>query len=234
MSLFSAGKRIIEKKPEFLNVASQMYNILMQNSKKVRGKNNIIRKQGSFLRNCKIEIHGDNNIVEFSPKCYLTDTTIEIYGNNNKVVLGNQVCIHSGQLYIEDNGGEISIDDNTLICGKTHLAVIEGTKIIIGKDCLFSSNIDFRTGDSHSIIDENGRRLNKSKSIIIGNHVWICSQATLLKGGGVADNCIVGAAAVLTRRFTETNSIITGNPARVVKQGINWTRERIPDELSTY
>lgn len=114
------------------------------------------------LRKCKIEICGDNSTIHISPKCYLIETSIKIYGNNNTINLNRQFCIHNGELYIEDDNGEIEIGDNTLITGRTHLAVIEETKIIVGCDCLFSSNIDLRTGDSHSILDENSKRINKS------------------------------------------------------------------------
>ncbi len=71
---------------------------------------------------------------------------------------------------------------------KTRLACIEGTSIEIGEDCMFSANIVFRTGDSHSIINSDGQRINASKSICIGNHVWIGNTVIVNKGVKVSDN----------------------------------------------
>lgn len=44
----------------------------------------------------------------------------------------------------------------------------------------FLSNITFKAGDSHSI-SENERRINSSKDIIIGNHVLLGNNVTILK-----------------------------------------------------
>ena len=43
---------------------------------------------------------------------------------------------------------------------KINLAATEGIEIRIGKECLFSSEIVFRTGASHSILDMDCNRIN--------------------------------------------------------------------------
>lgn len=227
MSLFAFGKRFIKSHPTLLRISSQGFNFIARNRRKINGHSNQIVNMGGFLQKCNIEICGDNNTIIISPKCYLIETSIKIFGNNNTIKLDRQVCAHYGELYIEDDNGEIEIGDNTLITGQTHLAVIEGTKIIIGCDCLFSSNIDLRTGDSHSILDENGKRINKSKDIVVGNHVWIGTKTILLKGSCLADNSILGAGSVLSKAITERNVAVAGNPAQIIKRNINWEKERI-------
>lgn len=52
--------------------------------------------------------------------------------------------------------------------------------------------------------------------IIIGNNVWIGKNAIILKGVHIGDGSIVAAAAVVTKNCPP-NSIIAGNPAKVVK-----------------
>jgi len=54
----------------------------------------------------------------------------------------------------------------------------------------------------------------KSKPIIIGNDVWIGANAIILPEVTIADGCVVGAGAVVTKSFTEKNLIIVGNPAK--------------------
>ncbi len=112
--------------------------------------------------------------------------------------------------------------------GKTHLAAIEGTTISIGDDCLFSSDIHFRTGDSHSLLDMQGRRINASRNITLGDHVWVGTKVTCLKGTKIPSHCTVGACALVTGQFETPHCAIAGVPARVVKEGIDWSLKRIP------
>ncbi len=59
--------------------------------------------------------------------------------------------------------------------------------------------------------------------MIIGNHVWIGENALILKGVKIGDNSIVGAGSVVTKDVPN-NSIVAGNPARIIKNNINWER----------
>lgn len=51
----------------------------------------------------------------------------------------------------------------------------------------------------------------------IGNDVWICSNATILRSANIADGVIVAAGAVVTKDV-EPYAIVGGNPARVIKK----------------
>lgn len=109
---------------------------------------------------------------------------------------------------------------------KVELAACEGKTILIGDDCMFSHDIAFRTTDSHSIIDAHGKRQNKAKDIVIGKHVWIGLECLILKGCTIPDNCIVGAKSLVSASLEiKENSIVAGNPARVIKENINWCRD---------
>lgn len=117
--------------------------------------------------------------------------------------------------------------EHLYIAGKTHLAACEGTRIMIGDDCMFSSEIHFATTDSHSITTMDGKRINPAKDIIIGNHCWIGTRVTCLKGTELAENCVVGAGSLLAGKYCTPNCAWGGNPAKLLKQDINWCRERI-------
>ena len=92
---------------------------------------------------------------------------------------------------------------------------------------MLSSNIYLRTGDSHSIIDMQGNRVNQSKNISIGEHVWIGQSVIVTKGVKVPSNSIIGAGSVVTKSFEESNVVLAGNPAFVRKRNVCWKRERI-------
>ena len=100
--------------------------------------------------------------------------------------------------------------------------------IQIGKDCLFSASVILRTNDRHSVLDENHNRINYLKSITIGDRVWIGYGVNVLKGSCVGNDCVVGTQSLVTGGVFKDNSIIVGNPARM----LNRTLVGIKDNYS--
>lgn len=225
MNLFAIGKNIIKGKRQ-AKLASFIFNAIAFNSFHGLSKNQLINN-GAFLKHTKIKIQGMGNQLILSPKCYLNNCLIQIYGNGNKIYLDDQVVIHKGSFYIEDNGGAISIGQRTLVCGTAQFIAIEGRKIEIGSNCLFSSETVIRTGDSHSVLDKENRRINVSEDVIIEDHVWVGYRANILKGTHIKKNSVVSTGAIVTHKFDEAGIVIAGIPAKEVKSKINWSSERI-------
>lgn len=98
---------------------------------------------------------------------------------------------------------------------------------MVGNDCLFSSEIVIRTGDSHSILNETGTRINPAKDVVIGNHVWVGHRALITKGVSIPENCVVGTGAVVTKPIDKSGTVIAGVPAKIIKENINWCGERL-------
>lgn len=181
----------------------------------------------SILDRLTIKNKGKNNTIIIHDYVRLKNCKITIYGNNNTIIINKHSYLNEVELYMEDDNNEITIGEHTNLCGQAQLATIEGTKIKIGDKCLFSSHIDIRTGDSHSILDLDGNRINKSLDIIIGNHVWIGTKVTCLKGVVLPNDIIVAATTTLCKAFTEPNCIIGGVPSKVIKRDVNWCNQRI-------
>jgi acetyltransferase-like isoleucine patch superfamily enzyme len=53
--------------------------------------------------------------------------------------------------------------------------------------------------------------------IIIGDNVWVGANATILKGARIGSGCIVATGAVVLRGEYPPNSVLGGNPAKVVR-----------------
>ncbi len=194
---------------------------------RLRNRGNKLECKLSLLNNVKIKIKGKGNSITIDELSRIHDTLIYISGNNNVIVIGKKCYTRNLKLHIEDDSNMISIGDNTSVCGKTHLAAIESTRLIIGKDCMFSSDIRIVTGDSHSVVDMQGERINPSKDVVIGNHNWIGAKVTCLKGVCTADNCIIGASSTVTKKFDNPNCAIAGVPAKIVSTDLNWLAKRI-------
>lgn len=190
------------------------------------GKENSLLNTGTLWRS-DIVCDGKGNSIIIRKAAMLTNCRFIIRGNNNLIEIGEGVRAISAEFYIEDDNNKITIGERTQLSGSAQLSCIEGTVIDVGKDCLFSSQIVFRTGDSHSVTDLEGNRINQSKNIVINDHVWIGNRAVIGKGVEVGKNCIVAANAVVTNSFKESNVVIGGVPARIIKKDINWLNERI-------
>ena len=189
---------------------------------------NLIIDEGFFSKEMEIYVSGSNNTIILGYNSSLANTKFHIVGCDNTIHIGKDCRIRDLLINIEDNGNQVCVGDNTTIHGKTELAAIEGTRLIIDNDCMFSNNITIRTGDSHSILDISGARINHSEDVYIGNHVWIGASSMVLKGARVGDDVVIGAGSVVSRT-TEYSCgvIIAGIPGRIIKRGIGWSRDRL-------
>lgn len=173
------------------------------------------------------DIIGNHNKIFIDVDALITDLKFHIRGDNHCIYIGKKSKIKSGVFWMEDCNGELIIGNGTTI-ESAHLAVTEpNKKIVIGENCMLSTGINIRTGDSHSIIDQvTLKRINYAEDISIGNHVWIGANATILKGCNIGENSIIATGAIVTKDVGP-NSIVGGIPAVVIKNGVSWKRERI-------
>lgn len=98
-----------------------------------------------------------------------------------------------------------------------------GKSVSFGNDCLLSWNVSVLDGDGHLIVDSTSAHttIQKDSSIVIGNHVWICMNATILKSTNVGNNCVIGANSIINKQIKGDNLVISGIN-KVVKEGVNW------------
>lgn len=216
-------KTFVYRYPFLVKVLCFIYNVpfLAANRRNIQLSDCLVRK-------CKARINGQNNHLEIHDYSKLYKCRFHVTGDNNIILIEKQCSLNGLEIWIEDDNNLVKIGNHTSCEGNVHLACIEGQQIIVGSDCMMSADIVIRVGDSHSIIDTDGKRINPSKSICIGNHVWIGNNAKIMKGVSIADNSIIGSGAIVTKTSEEAGSVIVGNPAKVVKSGVSWNRKRIP------
>ena len=87
-----------------------------------------------------------------------------------------------------------------------------GSSIVIGERVKMSPNSSIYA----SYHDTYDKEKTVEAPITIGNDVLICKNAVVLKGVEIADNCTIGANAVVTKSFLEPYSVIGGNPGKVL------------------
>jgi len=198
-----------------------------QIQKTIRGQENIFMADGASLSGVHVDIIGDNNRISIGPGCMLSNVHFRIRGSGHQIEFGENCRVSRGAvLWFEDHQGVLRVGSGTTMV-EVHIAVTENSKVIIGEDCMFANDIDIRTGDSHSVIDtQTGERLNYAGVVVISRHVWIAPHTVILKGVSIGENSIIATGAVVTKSC-ESGVIMGGNPAKVIKTGISWKRERV-------
>ena len=87
--------------------------------------------------------------------------------------------------------------------------------IDIGDDVMIGPNVSLITS-SHPIEPSRRRDGLIAKPIVIGKNVWIAANVTIIGGVTVGENAVVAAGSVVTRDVP-ANTLVAGNPARVIR-----------------
>lgn len=181
-----------------------------------------------FIIKSSLIINGKNNQIFIDKGVRLNNMKIVISGNNNRLIIHKGVIFHEGgRVKLEDDNNLIEIGEKTDIVNCFFAVSDCNSKITIGSESMLSAQIVIRNSDAHSILNKEGKRINHAKDTIIGKRVWVGYGATILKGSYIEDDCIIGTQSVVAGLQMPQGSIAAGNPAKIVKEGIKWNRQRL-------
>lgn len=135
------------------------------------GKNNVLFcEPGVKLANSNITFYGDNSLIYLSTSKHVLRLNISVYHNN---------CFFIGK--------------NVFTNRNLYAICSEQKHIFIGNNCYLSFGIWMRIADPHLIYSiDTKKRINLSKSIYIGDSVWVGQDVLLLKGTRIHSGSIVG------------------------------------------
>ena len=181
---------------------------------RIKGQGNriIIRKMRRCAGRLLVSINGDGNTLEIGDGLKISEIVnihIGFFPNNYGPVQDVHVSI----------GSMSGFERTTIQTCNSH------AHISIGERCMFSYGVNVYHTDAHPIFDiETGELINKVRTLKIGNHVWVGANATITKNVHIADNCIIGWGAVVGKSCSDSNCVLAGNPARIVRRNINWSK----------
>ena len=124
-------------------------------------------------------------------------------------------------------GKNVNIDKNVFITNSLQIGnnsglgresiigdgVSIGENVMMGPECYIYTR-NHRHNDLSIPMIEQG--YEETKSVAIGNNVWIGSRVTILPGVSIGNGVVIGAGAVVTKNMPD-NCICGGNPAKVIK-----------------
>jgi acetyltransferase-like isoleucine patch superfamily enzyme len=106
----------------------------------------------------------------------------------------------------------------------------EGRIVKIGRFCSIAAGVNIFLGGEHridwvttypfNVIFKNAKHFQghpaSKGDVIIGNDVWIGTEAAILSGVQIGNGAVIGAYSVVTKDVP-SYAIVAGNPARLIK-----------------
>ena len=122
--------------------------------------------------------------------------------------------------YLRQQGMKIGMDCHI----NTMSFSTESYLIEIGDHVAIAANTDFITHDGAIwCFRDEWKNADIFGKIKIGNNVFIGNNCTILPNTVIGNNCIIGAGSIVRGQFPD-NSVIIGNPAKVV---LNMSIQRL-------
>ncbi len=179
-------------------------------------------------KNSKIVFRGKGNILFLEDGVRLENSVLYFNGDNALVYLSSDTK-HAYKIHVDAwRETKVFFGRNNYFNGVLTAIVSERKNLVVGNDGVFSFGIWMRTADPHLIYDcDSLERVNPSKSILIGDHVWLGQNALILKGSAIGSGSVLSAAAVLAGKSVPSNAIYAGNPAHKIKDNIFFSGESV-------
>lgn len=132
--------------------------------------------------------------------------------NSKMILLGPSFVHHSSDIRVFE-GATLTIGE---IWAMPRLQIRCKKEIIIGDNVAIAREVLIMDSDAHPTSEK-----DMDQPVKIGNHVWIGSRATILKGVNIGDGAIVAAGSLVTKDVPP-KTMVAGVPARLIKQNVEW------------
>ena len=171
-------------------------------------------------RKASVELNGYLTLGGSPFKHTKLETRIKM-AEGAKLIIGNLSTGGYGFGY----GSDVEIFKNATLISKGGPSTNMGTtiicqsKIVIGEMVAIGRNVTIRDNNGGHLINING--YIDARPVIIGEHVWLCEQSTILSGVKIGDGTIVGAQSVVNKSLPP-HVTVAGNPAQIGSEGIEW------------
>jgi len=164
----------------------------------------------------------------FKKKFTSMENRPQVWGIWNTVIYGPNISLGRDVIIVAANGyrtclttvrhgegeGKIHIGDRVLVMNGVRVS--SASEIIIEDDCMLANMCYIMDADWHDIYDRH-KSPGRTRRVHLKRGAWIGDSAIVCKGVTVGENSIVGAGSVV-REDVPPNTVVTGNPARVVKK----------------
>ena len=154
-----------------------------------------------------------------------------VINKNSKISIGDNFVLSSAFLsnligmwqksvIFARDGAEILIGNNV---GASGVTIYSFKRIEIGDNTIIGANTKIFDSDFHPVDpafrlkDADDKAHTMTAQTIIGKNVFVGCNSIILKGVHIGDNSVIGAGSVVSKDVP-ANSVVAGNPAKIVKK----------------
>ena len=128
------------------------------------------------------------------------------------------VQIHRGTRVFVHDGARLEIGNRSFVNDCSTVTCFQ--HITIGSGCAISWNTNILDTNAHELAI-GGQPRPRSGPVTIGDQVWIGTGATVLAGVTIGDGAVIAAGSVVAAAVPG-QTLVAGNPARVVREDVSW------------
>lgn len=140
---------------------------------------------------------------------------------DGKLIIKEKAVFGSGCVINIESQGKINLGKS--FSTNYDFMICCNDEISIGDNCLIGWNVTIMDGDGH-ILKKSNKQINTPSPIKIGNHVWLCSQVTVMKGASIPNNSVIAYGSLVNKNLDGEYTIFGGIPAKIIDKGIVWTK----------
>ena len=139
---------------------------------------------------------------------------IELY-ENSEINVDHTFFIHSGCDVMVFKNAKLNLGSGYI---NRYAKIRCYSAITIGNDVAISENVSIWDSDAHTI---KGKEHFATQTVVIGNHVWIGANVTILKGVTIGNDAIIASGSVVTKDIP-AKCLAAGIPAKVIRENVKW------------
>lgn len=123
------------------------------------------------------------------------------------------------------------IHHTAILDGQGYDLIHLGKNVVISLGCtVLVHDFSLEAGIRALGIDNGNNEAHTMKAVVIGDNCFIGANVTILGGTEIGNNCIVAAGTVLPAKKYPSNSIIAGNPGKVIGNTQEWAEKKLQEK----
>lgn len=146
------------------------------------------------------------NLTEVAPERQSILGQLLGHIGHNSIIESPFHCVYGHNIYL---GDQVYLN---VLC-----TILDCAEVHIGDHVMVGPSVQIYTAAHLLQAEGRNQGLEVAKPVVIEDNVWIGGGAILLPGVTIGRNAVVGAGAVVPKRVA-ANTVVAGNPARVIRE----------------
>lgn len=201
------------------------YNYFCKNIERHNGKK-VLPHYGTvinFAKGSKIVLDGNNLEIGYNKlKGSRSETHIRMDENSRWECMGGGLLFYGTVLEVKKE----ALFRSGFFSANSGSVIIADKSITFGEDVMIGRNVLIYDSDFHQIRNEKDEMINPPEPVVIGDHVWLTSNITVLKGVTIGNGSLIASQTVINKDAPENSVIAAQSVGTVIKDNVHWNRER--------